>query len=446
MDDEAHGSTLSSRAAVIFVTQVFGAVVGIVNGILLARLLGPAGKGDYYLLILLPSTTMVLIQLGLPQSFLYFAARGRTAGMLTKAVVLTAALTLAGFIALTVLMPVLRSAILHGLDIWLILFAFLALPLAIGATFATGIVMGRQAVRAYAAVNMVYPIATTAFLLLILGGLGPSVLGAVAVYLIASSIQTIGFTIAARRVAAANVAPETVAYRELFRYGLPLFPATLTQFFSYRADAFLIAFLIADPSEPLGFYSMAVGLAELVFFFPNAVATLFFPHVAGSPREDSDSQVAMVCRVTFLVTAAVAVLLVPGAWVMISVLLPAFGPSIPPLLVLLPGVVALSATKVVSGYISGIGRPGVTSYVNISAFVLNIVANIVLIPRLGIVGASAASLLSYSFSSILFTAIAARFTGTPFIQFWVPRLDDIRFLARTSVGILRRILPAQGHA
>jgi O-antigen/teichoic acid export membrane protein len=184
---------------------------------------------------------------------------------------------------------------------------------------------------------------------------------------------------------------------------------------------------------------MAVGLAELVFFFPNAISSLFFPHVAGSRREDSDRQAATVARVTFLVTAAVALALVPGAMFMISVLLPAFGPSIPPLLVLLPGVVALSVTKVLSGYVSGIGRPGLTSYINILAFVLNIVANVILIPRFGIIGASAASLLSYSMSSLAFSVIASRLTGTRILEFWLPRPADVGFVISTSLGLVRRI-------
>ena len=152
-----------------------------------------------------------------------------------------------------------------------------------------------------------------------------------------------------------------MSYRELVRYGLRFYPASLTGFFSYRVDAYMIAFLLVAPSEPLGYYSMAVGLAEMVFFFPNAVSNLFFPHVAGSPREDSDRQVAMVSRVTLLVTGAFALALIPAAVVMIWVVLPDFGPAIPPLLVLLPGVVALSVAKVVGGFVAGIGRPEIDS-------------------------------------------------------------------------------------
>ena len=59
--------------------------------------MGPAGKGDYSLLLLLPTTMMVLLQLGLPQSFLYFSARGQTVGLVAKSFVLTAALSAIGF-------------------------------------------------------------------------------------------------------------------------------------------------------------------------------------------------------------------------------------------------------------------------------------------------------------------------------------------------------------
>jgi len=381
-----------------------------------------------------PSTAMVLVQLGLPQAVSFYTARGRTAGIMAKALVLTAVLSVGALVAVALLLPLLQDAILHGIDLDLFLMALVAIPIAVSATFTTAIIMGRQAVRWYAGINMAAPIGT-ALLLVVLAALGPTVMGAIAVYLIVISIRAIGLAIGARRVSADNVGAAPVSYRELFRYGLRLYPASLAGFFSYRIDAYLIAWLIVDPSAPLGYYSMAVGLAELVFFFPNSVSILFFPHVAGSPREESDRQVAMVSRL--------ALLLIPAAVMMIWIMVPAFGPSIPPFLVLLPGVVALSVAKVVGQYITGIGRPGVTSNISVGVFAVNIVANLILIPRFGIVGASAASLISYSLTSLLITAMAARFTRAPLMGFWIPRASDVRFAVTTSVGLVRRLRAAR---
>jgi O-antigen/teichoic acid export membrane protein len=230
-----------------------------------------------------------------------------------------------------------------------------------------------------------------------------------------------------------------VSYRELLQYGLPFYPGSLTQFFGYRADVYLVALLLADPSAPLGYYSMAVSMAELVFFFPNAVATFLFPHVASSSREDSNRQVPVVSRVTLLLTAAVGLALVPVASVAIPLLVPAFGPSLPALYILLPGVVAISVGKVLGGFVSGLGRTGVTSIVSILTFAVNVILNIVLIPRYGILGASAASLVSYTVSSIAYSVIAARLTGARLTDFWVPRAADVRFALATTIGLVRRI-------
>ncbi len=425
---------------VLFGTQVLGAGVGVINGFLLARLLGPAGKGDYYILVLVPSTAMVLLQLGLPQAFGYFAARGRVVGMVAKAFVLTTLLTGVAILAGAALLPLLRREILHGFGLDQILFAFLAFPLALNSTLTTGVVTGRQAVRWYAGTVMANQLSTSALLVAVtLGGLALTVNGAIAIYLIAWVIYAAGFALGARRAIAAAPDAEPASYRDLFGYGLPFFPGSLAGFFSARVDVFLLALLMADVSEKLGYYSIAVGLAEMVFLFPRAVSTLFFPLVAGSPREESDGQVAIISRVTLLVTGGFAILLIPAAAILLSVFLPAFRPSFLPLLVLLPGVVALSAANVVGGYLAGIGRPGLISALGVVSLAANVVANLLLIPQFGIIGASAASLVSYSLSALLLTGVAAGLTRTPIRSFWLPRGSDVRFTASTIMDLLRRV-------
>ncbi len=92
--NSGRASTFSGQVLVLFSTQIFGAGIGIINGILLARLLGPAAKGDYTFIVLLPASAIVLVQLGLPQAFGYFAARAQTIGIFGKSVALAAALSL----------------------------------------------------------------------------------------------------------------------------------------------------------------------------------------------------------------------------------------------------------------------------------------------------------------------------------------------------------------
>jgi O-antigen/teichoic acid export membrane protein len=430
----------SNRVLVFFVTQVFTAGLGIFNGFFLARLIGPSGKGDYYLLTFLPPTLMVLSQLGLPQAFAFFAARDLTRGLVRRTVVMTALISIPVLVVTLTLLPVLRASVLRGLEPLSIVVPLLALPLLLNATFTTGVVVGRQAARWLAVVNIGVAVSTTILMVLLAGILGLGVWGALTVFVLVAAIQAVGFLIGAARVSRAAGQAGSVSYRKLLRYGLPFYPGSLTMFFGYRADVYLLAWLLADASAPLGYYSMAVSMAELVFFFPNAVSTFFFPQVASGTREDSDRQVPVVSRVTVLLTALVGLALVPVATVAITHLLPAFQPSLPALFILLPGVVAISVTKVLSGYVSGLGRTGLTSIVSILVFSVNVVLNLFLIPRYGIIGASAASFVSYVLSAVAYSLIAARLAGTTPGVFWIPRIADIRFVALKVADLFRPIV------
>ena len=187
---------------------------------------------------------------------------------------------------------------------------------------------------------------------------------------------------------------------------------------------------------------MAVGLAELVFFFPNAVSQLLLPQVAGAPREESDKQVATVARVTLLITGAFALLLIPLAALTIALLLPAFGASMAPLLLLLPGVVALSVAKAVGAYVSGIGRPEIDSAVSMFSLAANLAEICCSSPLYGMSGAAAASFISYTANALILTVIVARITGTRVASYWIPQVSDVRLAITMSIRLVRRLVPS----
>jgi O-antigen/teichoic acid export membrane protein len=430
----------SGRVVAMFLIQVAQAAIGLFNGFLLARLIGPTGKGEYYLLVFLPTTIMVLIQLGLPQAITYYSARSQTRGLMAKAVVLTMALSVPAMVVTAGLIPSMQATFLDGLETNAILLGLCVLPLLVSSTLTTGVVVGRQDVKWLAAVRISQALVATVLIVVLVGVLGLGVAGALAAFLVTSLAEAAASFIAAQRVGARVPRPETVSYRALFAYGLPLYPGSLTYFFGYRIDVYLLAWLLADAAAPLGYYSMAVSMAELVFFVPNAVSSLFFTQVAGSAREDVDREVNRVSRVTLLVTVTAALALVPVAAVLIHVVLPAFVPALPALYILLPGVVMISNTKVLGGYLNGLGLTGVTSVIHVTAFVINVAVNLLLIPTFGILGAAAASLVSYSVSSVMFSLAVRHHAKVPLHSLWIPTRGDVRFTALMMATLLNRLI------
>ena len=436
----------SSRVLAYFLSQVLTAGLGLFNGFLLAHLIGPAGRGEYYLLTFYPTTLMVIGQLGLPQAFTFFTARRQVAGLVSRSIAFAIVIASGLFLATVVLLPELQGTLLRGLEPVAILVGVTALPFMLNANFTTGIVVGRQSAFGMALIYVAGNALTTLLILVLVGALGLGVWGALVGFVIGSLAYAVAFFVLSLRVTRGVTSVGAVSTSRLVGYGLQLFPANLSQFFAARADVFLLAALLAEPAAPIGYYSLAVGIAELVFLFPNAVSTFFFPHVAGGGREDSDRQVSAVSRVTLLLTALVAIALAPAAALAIAILIPTFTPALPPLFILLAGMTVMSPTRVIAGYLAGLRRPGLASTVNLAALVANVVLNVVAIPRFGIIGSAVAVLVSSLISSLVCSAIAARLSAQPMASFWLPRVDDMRFVIDTARGFAVRLLRRRSPA
>ena len=94
---------------------------------------------------------------------------------------------------------------------------------------------------------------------------------------------------------------------------------------------------------------------------------------------------------TVLVMLLATIGLVPAATIAVYIILPDFVGALPAFAVLLPGVIALGVAKVLSATCPAVGLPLPVAAAAVLALVVNVAANIVLIPTLGIIGASLAS-------------------------------------------------------
>jgi Na+-driven multidrug efflux pump len=103
--------------------------------------------------------------------------------------------------------------------------------------------------------------------------------------------------------------------------------------------------------------------------------------------------------------------------------------------VLLAGVVALSVHKVLASDLSGRGWPHYPSLTSALALIVTIGGDLLLIPRLGIVGAALASTLAYGVQTIVLLVIYTRVTRTRWQELLIPRRDDVRFFRHL---VLRR--------
>jgi O-antigen/teichoic acid export membrane protein len=338
-------------------------------------------------------------------------------------------------------LPWLETSVLRAAPPDLLRLALISLPFQFTAGFIGSVLIGRQVMRNYNLILIGQTMLALLLTILLVAWLRLGVFGAVIGNLVVAALGTAAVAVEARRlVHLEGGGGQGIRGGELISYGMRLYPASVTSFLSYRLDIYLLGWLLGDVVQ-IGLYSMAVSLAELTFFVPDSVATVFFPRVAGAGRLSADDMTPIVCRFTVLVTVLTSLALIPAALVAVTLILPAFVGCMPAFLVILPGVVALSVSKILSSYISGLGLPGPVALASSVALVINVVANIGLIPVAGIVGSSAASLISYGVHAGMLVAFSSRLSRKPVIAFLLPGSAEWRRLAtglRQLPAMIRR--------
>ncbi|HEY0443444.1 MAG TPA: polysaccharide biosynthesis C-terminal domain-containing protein [Candidatus Limnocylindrales bacterium] len=436
------------RDALITITTRFGLAVLIFGtDIVLARLLGPAAKGRFALVLLYSQLAALVVGWGMDQALAVIAARDPESarGGFGNAVIWT--LVVGGF-------AVVLSGLLYGLpsggrptgplvellpNLSAAQFAYSALAIPGELFFAIGLyaLLGRRRVVAYSIIRVL----RRAILVVLVVGVAAvarlSLDVALLLNLAALIATAVGISVVARRDGTFSVRPSGRLMVEELRFGSRAIVGTIAERLQFRADSFLINAIVGVAAT--GVYSVTSGLAETLWYVPNALGVVMFSR-AVDPRADAGRIAAVLTRTTIAVTLIAAIpAFALGPRVVRLVYGSQFADAGVALRLILPGVVAYSVVAILSRYIVGQGRPGVGTIVLLGGLSANVVANLILIPRYGIVGAAAASSISYAMTAVLTLAVFRALSGRGLVETLVIRGSDVRAVGGMFVALGGRL-------
>jgi O-antigen/teichoic acid export membrane protein len=433
--------SIARASALLLAAQAASLVLGFATSIVVARALGPQGRGVLALIGVLSDIVIWFATLGLGSAYAYLAGKGSVPRAALLGNCLLLALALGAVAAAGVLAGAgwLLAAPFRGVTAWQLVLAAAALPFA-AVTFLLGnILIGAGLVRAQAALQVgsaAFMAAASAVALL---GLGLGVDGMVVV-LVASAVL----------VAAAHLGILWRAWglsfrgalpigRQAIAYGLKAYVGTITSYVWLRADVVLLN-LFAGPAA-VGHYSLAGNLAEKLWLLDASVGRAVLPRVIAAGRREAAVLAARASRNLLFVTGvAAAVLAAASPWLVPFLYGEAFRPAVAPLVLLLPGIVVQSAARCVAGYYSGqLGRPQVYSTISAVTMVAALLAYAALIPGLGAVGAAIGSTLAYALPMAVYLAIFPADSGLPARSLLVVGRDDLGAFLAAAGRVLGRI-------
>jgi O-antigen/teichoic acid export membrane protein len=172
---------------------------------------------------------------------------------------------------------------------------------------------------------------------------------------------------------------------------------SVLSYLNYRVDQFIIAVLL--PPEQLGFYIIAVSLAERLWILTGAVANVILPHLTNAHERDPEL-VAVIARHVIVWTGVACLFVFALADIVVRVMYSsAFVEVVTPLRWLLPGILTGTIGKVLVAEILAREKIHYLMWTGVVIAPINIVAYLVIIPHMGISGAALASSISYSLLS-----------------------------------------------
>jgi O-antigen/teichoic acid export membrane protein len=421
--------------------QVFQLVTLVGITILVTRVTGAHGRGIYTLVVSVSGLSAMVTGLGISWAGIYYIGKRQfpLAGVVST--LMTVALAAAGvtMVALVAAYVLFQTTYFHDLSqtqafIMVALTALFQL-----ATTSSSIVLGLNRPLQYAAMNAAQVVVALVIqvILAMTGSLNAtSALVALAVG-VAISAGT-GLALVARE-APIRLGVDSTILRSFFNFGIRGYAANLMMTVSYRLDSLMVNGLSGVAS--LGYYSVATAMAEGLWYGANGLALVMFPHISSLEKKEADRITPVVCRNAVFVTLIGAVVMfVVSRQLILTIFGPPLLPALQPLWLLLPGIVTLTVAKIVSSYLSGIGKPIYSTYLAAGSMILTVVLDLALIPPYGIRGAAVASSIAYTGTALASVWIFRRESGAGLVETLVVRGEDFVRYRRLVYSTLRRLL------
>lgn len=433
--------TIGQNVAITLVARVLQFILSFTTGVIIARAIGPSGKGIYSLVVLTYSLAVLLAGVGIPTANTCFVGqkKDKIPNLVSNSVIVVigAAFSLAVVFAIFSLWHIFDQVTLKYIAL-----AFVLAPFGLLTELFSGIIWGQNRIREFNLVTVARPLSILILIVLFFITFGLNLKGVLASWGISQIIVVILATWILLRRTSLSLSPDLRLMKESLGFGSQIWLMNIIGTLNFRFDIFLVAYFLS-PKE-VGYYSVAVVISGLLFYIPTAIAVALLPRLTSANPKEASRIASKGCRTALFSSVILSLFLLATARFLIpAVYGKAFLPSVMPLLLLLPGVAVYGMAHITTSYFNGyLSKPFINAGVAGLSLIIDVALNIVLIPKMGVIGAALASSISYITAMGVCVYIFTRMSRTSIRNMIVVRPTDLQSylgLARTFVGRMNMI-------
>ena len=321
-----------------------------------------------------------------------------------------------------------------------------ALPFAIYAQCVKGFFLAESRIRTANFVDLT-AVACSAVIgsavVLLGGGVVGALIAWVGAYIVSALYGALSIGRGAALASATTHSARGVLAREQLVFGGKSGLVYAVGYLNLRMGLFVVAGLLGPTS--LGVFTIAVSVSELLWKISNALAWSAFGRIAGEDEVNVRALVGRLTRTIVLVESVFAVVLFAfGPWLVVHVYGTAFAGAGLPLRIMVLGAAAY-AVEPVLGYFMLVRckKPILVLGIQLASAALCAAIALAAIPIYGLAGVAAATATTYAGVVVVKAIIVARTLRLPLVALVVPRFDDARAVAKEVTRFVRRCFGAR---
>ncbi|MFN0198414.1 MAG: lipopolysaccharide biosynthesis protein, partial [Planctomycetaceae bacterium] len=406
--------SLIEHVLTTLMSKVWVFALGLVLAALRGRCLGPELLAAMLLALTLPNFLLSLFNMGVATSNVYFIGRGEITparalrSSLRMGVVLGVLGSLSG--ALTIWLG--ADALYPGVGADLLWGALLIYPILLIRSYVMSLLHAGENFRWFNGILSCEAVCVLLITAVAFLGFEGGALSAIVAFGVAAFIGLCLCVIPVRRhlqqielhasEASGASSPQPSYSWRCLNYGWKANLANLLAFLNHRVDLLLINVFVTPAAA--GIYAGATMVTERIWILSQSVSTVILPRLSRLETSDpSRSRLTrLVSNIVFLSTLGLSLVLAVAGEMILGLLLgPKFVSGASVLVWLLPGTVLASFARVLTNDLAARGLVGSNVWNAAFLVFVNVVANLLLIPRYGIAGAAWASSLGWTAYTIL---------------------------------------------
>ena len=422
---------------ITLIASVISMLIGFVITILLGRYLGAGDLGLYRMVFTIYGIAMLFTAIGIPAAIIKYVAEFKDDEAKSDAIVSSGVIT-------SLIIGIVFSMLFYfSSGIFEVLFNMPELsrllkilspvfPFALVGGALLGFLNGCREMKKYGTsviIQSVLMVIVTVVLIYYGFGVAGAVIG-----IVLSSVGSCLFLILiSRNHFKITLSDYVKTTKKMLRFGAQILAAGSINEINNQLDIILIGFFLI--SADVGYYAVAIGLSRFFWLIPLSVQKITYPATSTYWIENNHAALNNMFNKSMKYCTVILVLIGLGvgffAEEIITIIFKEdFVCAVLPLKILLVGtVIRGSIAQPIGGSLSGIGRPDLMLKIIAVIAIINVTLDIILIPRIGIVGAAIATTMSLSAGALINLSIVIKHLSIKFDVRWYLGILGVTLMA-----------------